>query len=104
MTFFGHDLAFWFAAFGAAALKIILSPWLGVLKGLLSVASALLVATIFTDPLVAYLNLNPDAYKTAVAALVALTGEGVVRWMLQLVSDPARILAFVKAWRGGSSK
>lgn len=104
MVFFGHDLAFWFAALGAAVLKIILSPWLGVVKGVISVASALLVAIIFTDPLLAYLHLNPTAYKNAVAALVALTGEGVVRWLLQLVSDPTKILAVVKAWRGGGGK
>lgn len=104
MVFFGHDLAFWFAALGAAVLKIILSPWLGVVKGVISVASALLVAIIFTDPLLAYLNLNPTAYKNAVAALVALTGEGVVRWLLQLVSDPTKVLAVVKAWRGGGGK
>lgn len=104
MVFFGHDLAFWFAALGAAVLKIILSPWLGLVKGLLSVAAALLVAIIFTDPLLVYLNMNPAVYKNAVAALVALTGEGIVRWLLQLVSDPAKILAFVKAWRGGGGK
>lgn len=104
MVFFGHDLAFWFAALGAAVLKIILSPWLGVVKGVISVASALLVAIIFTDPLLAYLNLNPTVYRNAVAALVALTGEGVVRWLLQLVSDPTKILAVVKAWRGGGGK
>lgn len=101
MPFFGHDLAFWLAALGATAVKIILSPWLGLWAGVISLVSALVLAMIFTDPLVAYLNLNPDSYKTATAALVALTGEGIVRWLLRLVSDPTKILAFVKAWRGG---
>lgn len=101
MIIFGHDLGFWLAAFGAAALKVVLSPWFGLWKGVLSVFTAVVVAILFTDPVVAYLNLNPQVYKIAVAALIALTGEGIVRWILQLVTDPAKILEIVKVFRGG---
>lgn len=104
MTFLGHDISFWFAAVGASFVKIALSPWLGIVKGLISIATALIVAVIFTDPVVTYLNLNPEAYRTAVAALVALTGDGLVRWLLQLVSNPTKIVEIVKVWRGGGTK
>lgn len=96
----GHDLFFWFATFGAGILKLVLSPWNGIVKGATSFASALFLAIVFTDPVLAWLNLSPDDYKAAAAALIAITGEGVTRWALSLISDPAKLLEWVKAWRG----
>jgi hypothetical protein len=104
MNFFGHDLLFWVAAVGATILKILLSPWAGFLRAAISVASALFLAVVFTEALVSYLSLNPDTYRTPVAALVALTGEGLTRWLLQLVDDPKKLVSLFKVWRGGGGK
>lgn len=101
MSIFGHDLIFWIAAIGATILKVLLSPWAGFMRAAISLVSALFLAVIFTDALVAYLNLDPLTYKTPVAALVALTGEGLTRWLLQLVADPKKIVALFKIWKGG---
>lgn len=101
MNFLGHDIAFWFASLGAAFLKMVLSPWGGAIKGAISFVSAVFLAMIFTDPVLTYLNLNPETYKSAIAALVTLTGEGVVRWLLQVVDKPTRIWELIKLWRGG---
>lgn len=101
MNVLGHDVAFWFAALGSAMLKILLSPWMGFWKGAISVASALFCAIVFTEPVLDYLNLNPETYKAALAALIALTGEGVVRWLLQIATEPGKLAKAIKALRGG---
>lgn len=101
MNIFGQDLVFWIVAIGATILKVLLSPWAGFLRAAISIVSALFLAVVFTEALVSYLNLNPETYKTPVAALVALTGEGLTRWLLQLVADPRKIVSLFKVWRGG---
>ena len=100
MNLFGHDIAFWFAAFGSAALKIALSPWMGFWKGAVSVGAALFCAIVFTEPVLDYLNMDPETYKAALAALIALTGEGVVRWLLQIATEPGKLAAMIKTLRG----
>jgi hypothetical protein len=101
MNVFGHDIAFWFAAIGSAMLKILLSPWMGLWKGLASVVAALFCAIVFTEPVLGYLNMDPETYKAALAALIALTGEGVVRWLLQIATEPGKIADMIKSLRGG---
>ena len=100
MNVFGHDIAFWFAAIGAAMFKILLSPWMGLWKGLASVAAALFCAIVFTEPVLGYLNMDPETYKAALAALIALTGEGVFRWLLQIATEPGKIADIIKYLRG----
>lgn len=97
---FGHDIAFWFAAIGSALLKILLSPWMGFWKGLASVVAALFCAIVFTEPLLNYLNMDPETYKAALAALIALTGEGVVRWLLQIATEPGKLAEIIRYIRG----
>jgi hypothetical protein len=104
MNLFGHDIAFWFAAFGSAALKIALSPWMGVWQGIISIGSALFCAIVFTAPVLNYLNMDPETYKAALAALIALTGESIVRSMLQLVTEPGKLAEMIKSIRGGGGK
>lgn len=97
---FDHDIAFWFAALGSAFLKILLSPWMGFWKGIASVAAALFCAIVFTEPLLNYLNMDPETYKAALAALIALTGEGVVRWVLQVATEPGKFAEMLRNIRG----
>ena len=96
----GHDIAFWFAALGSALLKILLSPWMGFWKGVISIVAALFCAIVFTEPVLDYLNMDPETYKAALAALIALTGEGVVRWLLQIATEPGKLAAMIKTLRG----
>lgn len=104
MNLFGHDIAFWFAAFGSAALKIALSPWMGVWKGAISVGAALFCAIVFTGPTLNYLNMDPETYKAALAALIALTGESIVRSLLQIATEPGKLAEMIKSIRGGGGK
>ena len=101
---YGHNVLFWVAVLGAGLLKLVLSPWHGIWRSALGFVSALFIAVIFTDPVLAYFNLNPETYKNAVAALVTLTGEGVVRWLLRVIADPKKLMEWIKIIRGGGAK
>jgi len=58
-------------------------------------------AYFFTQPAMHFLGLDPDAYTTAMAAIMALTGEGAMRFVIGMSNDPAKLLDWVRAWRGG---
>jgi hypothetical protein len=100
MTLFGHDLAFWIAVIGATFIKVATSPQ----RSIISVATILFIAVfsayVFTDPVIAWLHMDPDTYKSAVAALVALSGEGVARLVISIANDPKKGIDLFKRWRG----
>lgn len=100
-----HDLAFWLAACGATVVKLLTSEYGGPIRLLATVVAAIFSAYFFTAPAMHFLGLDPAVYTTTTAAIMALTGEGFMRWGMRLVdalpSDPARILELVRFWRGG---
>ncbi|WP_422383290.1 hypothetical protein [Roseibium album] len=90
------DPAFWIAVMGATFIKLALSTSLNFIKAAVTVASALIAAIFFTEPLLHYFGWEPDIYREAVAVLLALTGEEIAR----LLVNPDKLLAWLKAWRG----
>ncbi len=98
---FGHDLTFWIAACGAAALKLATSPWHSPFRAVVTVGAAIFFAYFFTDATLHQLQLDVEVYRNPVAALLALTGEGLARLGLQMLQDPSKLIDIVKAWRGG---
>lgn len=100
-----HDLAFWLAVAGATIVKLLTSQYGGPVKLIATVFAALFSAYFFTGPAMHLLGLDPAVYTTIMAAVMCLTGEGLMRWGMKLVdtlpSDPARILDLLKQWRGG---
>lgn len=104
---FGQNIAFWITVLGASVVKLLLSPWHGVVPTLVSFAAAVFFAVVFTDPVLAYLNLNPEAYKIGAAAVVALTGEGIAKRVLGILADQNSTFSFIQLWRsknGNSNK
>lgn len=97
----GSDAYFWIAVIGAATLKVALSPFTKILPTLVTFFAAIFIAFTFTDPVLAYLNLDPAVYRNGAAAIVGITGEGVVRWLLRTASEPGSVIELIKAWRGG---
>lgn len=101
MLFFGHDIFFWISVAGATFVRVVTSERHSLLRSLFSVFAAVFAACIFTAPSIDYLNLNPMTYTAPVAALWALTGEGVMRWIINASGQP---LEFVKSvfnmWKG----
>ncbi len=100
-----HDLAFWLAAFGATVVKLLTSEYGGPVKLTATVLAAIFSAYFFTSPAMHFLGLDPEVYTTVTAAVMALTGEGFMRWGMKLVdglpSEPGKIIDLFKQWRGG---
>ena len=96
-----HDLAFWLSVGGATVVKLLTSPYAGFIRALATVVAAVFSAYFFTSPAMAALGLDPETYTTAMAAIMALTGEGVMRFVIGMSNDPAKLLDWVRAWRGG---
>ncbi|MCV0395496.1 MAG: hypothetical protein K5872_22370 [Rhizobiaceae bacterium] len=95
---FGHDIAFWIAVAGATVVKLMTSPFHSLFRAVATVFAAVFSAYVFTDPVVHWLELNSETYTAPMAALLALTGEGIIRSLMAASFDPAKILEW---WRGG---
>lgn len=100
-----HDISFWVAVAGATLIKLTTSPYTGPFKAGSMVVAAIISAYLFTAPALAFFNLDPDTYTTPMAALLALTGEGIARWLIglsqNLPTEPSKIAEFIRSWRGG---
>ncbi len=94
MNLFNHDWSFWVAILGATVVKLFASPYHSVWRALLTVFAAVFSAYFFTNAALDYLNLNPDVYRSPVAAVVALTGEGLMRALIEASVNPQK-------WFGG---
>lgn len=90
---------FWGVAVGATLIKVASSPFFSIGRAILAVFAALFSVYVFTDPVVYYLKLAPDL-RLAVAALLALSGEGFMRMIVQWASDPKAVAETLsKFWR-----
>lgn len=100
MNFFDHDWRFWLAVLGAAFVRVATSENHSFLRSALTVGMAVFAAWTFTDVTLDYLNLPPPTYRNPVAALLALTGEGLMRFAIGAVNDPGKALDLWNKWRG----
>lgn len=107
MMFFGHDTSFWLATAGATVIRLLsmdhngLSPREKLVRGFLGAFTAVFCAVVFTDPALEYLSLPAETWKTAMAAVLALTGEAIVRLLMNIIPrDAAGLIDLFKAWRG----
>lgn len=98
---FGHDLTFWLAVLGATLIKLFTGPYHSLPRAVVTVFAAVFSAYFFTEPVLHYLEFDPEVYSSAVAALLALTGEGLVRLLIQAINDPSKALDWLKVWRSG---
>lgn len=96
---FDINPSFWSAALAAAFIRVATSERHSISRSLIIVAIAIFSAWVGTPPVLAWLNL-PSDYETVVAAVCALTGEGIMRWLINVSKDPLQLLAM---WRGQRS-
>lgn len=92
------DPTFWLAIAGAVVVKLASSPYQGLIRTALTIFAAVFSAVVFTDPVLHYLGLDSNVYRHGVAALTALTGEGLMRFAMQAATDPIKIADW---WRKG---
>ena len=102
MNLFGHDWSFWVALVGAAFMRVATSPFHSVVRSLLQVLLAVFVGWGFTDPTVDYFHLTPEIYRVPTGILIALTADGLVRWLLSLKTTD--ILDLIQRLWGGGGK
>ena len=98
--FTSKPLEFWAAILVAIIVKIKTSKQLGPLAVISTIFVSLGAAYSFATPLSSWLGVN----EVLIAALVALTSEGVMRWLIQLSNDPSELKTLLSLWRGGSGK
>lgn len=97
----GQGGPFWIAVAGAVLVKLLTSQYQSLLRAIATVFTAVFAAYFFTDPVLDYLGLVPDTYKAPMAALLALTGEGIMRALIAAANDPTRIGDIWRSFRGG---
>ena len=102
----GHDSRFWGAVLGAVVVRLITSEYDGplysrLLRGFFTAFAAVFSAVVFTKPVITFFSLPDDVWLIAVAALLALTGEGLMRMAIRATGDSKFFVSIIKAWRGG---
>jgi len=93
-----NDFSFWIAVVGAGLVKLVTSPRVSWLRGLISLAVAMFAAWVFTHPILKILNLDDD-YIIPIAVLIGLTGESIMKWLAFLAAHPRDALEFLTKWR-----
>lgn len=81
------DYRFWLAIAGAALFKLLASPWHSPTRALLTVSAGFFAALVFTNPVLHFMSWPVDEYRIPVAALLALTGDGTMRWVIRITPD-----------------
>ena len=94
-----HDLSFWVAILLAIIVKILTSPVQSVFRTITTMTAAIFAAWAFTDPVIHWTGAAPDVWTTPTAALLALTGENLVRKLIMWVDDPKQAFDLWKAWK-----
>lgn len=100
-----QDQSFWITVAGAAIVRLITADYdgpfhLSLLRGVVTAFTAVFAAVTFTEPVLHALSLPADTYKIPMAALMALTGEGLMRMVIRLSADWKQALEILKIWRG----
>lgn len=101
VTPLGQEPQFWLAVIGATIVKLFTSPYHSLARAASTVFAAVFAAYLFTDAVLHWLDMSPETYKAPVAALLALTGEGLMRVAIQVANEPTKLLEFLRAWRSG---
>lgn len=89
---FGQDIYFWLSVGGATVVKLLTHEHTGtwpyiIFRGVTTAFCAVTSAVIFTDPLIALLDVPAETFKVSTAAILALTGEGLMRILMRSTND-----------------
>ncbi len=86
---------FWVAVAVAVIVKVKTSQRLGIWQVLTTIVVAVGAAYVGSSWVMERTGLS----EPVAAALVALTAEGVMRWVLLALDDPSRAIALWREWR-----
>lgn len=94
-----EDWRYWATIVGAALLKVLMSSTLTFFQAVLSFALGVFTAWVFTEPFIDWVGLNPVVYMTPTAAILALTGEQIVRRIIRYANRPGDLHKDIKTWK-----
>lgn len=95
----GLDLWFWATIVSAIFIKILLSPVRSILRILTTIAVGIFAAVVFTGPILMWFELPKETFGYAVAGLLAVTGEELVRRVISIANNPMEITDLLNIWR-----
>lgn len=98
MQLLGQDHKVWIAIAVATAFKLMTSKDMSLPRAVASVVAAVFSAWAFTDAALDLFSLNPATYQIPIAALLALTGEGAMRWLTS--ATPESFIDLIRKVRG----
>lgn len=90
-----YDFYFWVSVAGAIVVKLLLGEHHSFRRSIATGLAGIWFAWTFTIPAVAFAGVSNDEYLIGVAGLLALTGEGIARQVINLTEDSAFIKALV---------
>lgn len=94
------DLKIWITVTIAIIFKLITSESLSVIKAIATVISAVFCAWVFTEPVLMFFEMDKETYKLPMAAVLALTGEGIIRWLIKVSNNPNEIFETIRKLKG----
>lgn len=77
------DALFWLALGGGVLVKLMFSEKLSTRQVIMTVCSGVFCAVFFSKPILDFLKLEGDHFEYAIVAVLALTGEHIVRRVVQ---------------------
>lgn len=102
-----EEANFWIAVITAICVRIFVSintdesPKIIALRAVLAFIVGIFSAVIFTDAVLSYRSLDPNIFTVPVAALIALTAESVVRFIVHIIpKDSKAVIELLKVWKG----
>ena len=102
------DPAFVLAILGSVVIKLRTSRRLGLVAVCFVVFAAVFSAVAFTDLAAFLLGIGSGNARYGLAALLALTGEGLMRALIGYSNDPksgvSALAELIRAWRGTGGK
>lgn len=88
-------IEFWIAIAVAVLVKVKTCNQLSWLQVIATILVAIGAAYALADFVAEFLTIS----DVMAAALVALTAEGVMRWILKILEDPTEIIRLLKEWK-----
>lgn len=95
-----EDVWFWIVTGCALAVRILATAYQGWKRTLTAVAAGALCAFFGTSPLANYFEVTDPDLRYLLAGLLALTGDQIVRGIVQIAEDPWRLLDMIIRSRG----
>lgn len=105
-TLLGHDLTFWIVVLAATILKMITSEkststgWFLIREKFVHFLAGIIPPFVATKGVAAWLEIENDEIILLIAVLLVVMGDGIVRWLTKISSNPKILVEFIKTWRG----